>query len=171
MGLFKNLFGGAKEEAPTIVTEENTVYSPLKGTVIPLKEIGDGIFSEGILGQGCGIRPDCSVVTSPVDGTISQVAETKHAVGVTSKDGVEVLVHVGLDTVSMNGKGFTVYVKEGDSVKCGQKLLAFDRKAIAEAGFPDVTAVLITNTDDYQAVELTKTGEVETAEKITALQK
>ncbi|MCD8067576.1 MAG: PTS glucose transporter subunit IIA, partial [Lachnospiraceae bacterium] len=165
MGLFKNLFGGAKEETPTIVTEKNTVYSPLKGTVIPLKEIGDGVFSEGILGQGCGIRPEASVIVSPVDGTISQVAETKHAVGVTSKDGVEVLVHVGLDTVSMNGKGFTVYVKEGDSVKCGQKLLSFDRKAIAEAGFPDVTAVLITNTDDYQAVELTKTGEVETAEK------
>ncbi len=169
MGLFKNLFGGAKEETPTVVTEKNTVYSPLKGTVIPLAEIADGVFSEGILGQGCGIRPDCSVVTSPVDGTISQVAETKHAVGVTSKDGVEVLIHVGLDTVSMNGKGFTPHVKVGDSVKCGQKLLSFDRKAIADAGFPDVTAVLITNTDDYEAVELVKTGATEATEKLITI--
>ncbi len=169
MGLFKNLFGGAREETPTIVTEKNTVYSPLKGTVIPLAEIADGVFSERILGQGCGIRPACSVITSPVDGTISQVAETKHAVGVTSKDGVEVLIHVGLDTVSMNGKGFTPHVEVGDSVKCGQKLLSFDRKAIADAGFPDVTAVLITNTDDYEAVELLKTGATEAAEKIIAI--
>ncbi|MCD8353584.1 MAG: PTS glucose transporter subunit IIA [Clostridiales bacterium] len=166
MGFFKNLFGGAKEEAPAIVAEKNTVYSPLKGTVIPLAEIADGVFSEGILGQGCGIRPDCSVVTSPVDGTISQVADTKHAVGVTSQDGLEILIHVGLDTVAMNGKGFTPLVKEGDKVKCGQKLLSFDRKAIAAAGHPDVTAVLITNSDDYTAVELVKTGVVEATEKI-----
>lgn len=170
MGILKKIINGKKEEIPSVATEEKTVYSPLRGTVIPLKEVGDGVFSEGILGQGCGIWPDESVITSPVSGIVSQVAETKHAVGVTGNDGVEVLVHIGLDTVSMNGKGFTVYVKEGDLVKCGQKLLTFDKKAIAEAGFSDITVILITNTDNYQEVKLVRTGAVGAGEKIIVLQ-
>lgn len=119
-----------------------------------------------MLGQGCGIKPDSETVAAPFRGTITQVADTKHAVGVLSDDGVEVLIHVGIDTVSMNGSGFTAHVKVGDKVKCGQKLLTFSRKAIAEAGFPDTTAIIVTNTDDYEAVTQEKTGAVAVSEKL-----
>lgn len=170
MGFFKKLLGGAEkrstETAPSVETEKNTVYSPLDGTAITLEEIGDGVFSAGVLGQGCGIRPDSETVTAPVDGKIIQVADTKHAVGIESNDGLEILIHVGLDTVAMNGKGFTVHVKEGQEVKCGQKLLSFDRKAIAEAGYPDTTAVLITNSGNYELVELCTVGHVKSTDKL-----
>lgn len=167
MGLMKNLFGGARQEAvPTVETEKNTIYAPLNGTVISLQEIGDGVFSEGILGQGCGIKPDGETVTAPFHGTITQVADSKHAIGVESADGVEVLIHVGMDTVSMNGKSFTVHVKVGDKVKCGQKLMSFNKKAIADAGLVDTTAVIVANTDDFEHVDLLKTGPITAGEKI-----
>lgn len=145
------MFGEAKQEiiSNDIETEKNTVYVPLSGEVIMLKEIGDGVFSEGILGQGCGIKPDSETVIAPFDGTVIQVIDSKHAIILESTDGVEVLIHVGMDTVSMNGKGFTVYIKVGDKVKCGQKLMNFSKKAIADAGLVDTTAVIIVNTDDY----------------------
>ena len=170
MGFFKKLLGGTEKDnmqsAPFVETEKNTVYSPLDGTVITLKEIGDGVFSEGILGQGCGIRPDSETVTAPVDGKIIQVADTKHAIGIESREGLEILIHVGLDTVAMNGNGFTVHVKEGQEVKCGQKLLTFNKKAIADAGYPDTTAVLITNSADYTDVALCITGQVKSTDKL-----
>lgn len=169
MGFFKKLLGGtenAAENTPSVETEKNTVYSPLDGTAITLKEIGDGVFSEGVLGLGCGIRPDSDTVTAPTDGKIIQVADTKHAIGIESPDGLEILIHVGIDTVAMNGKGFTVFVKEGQQVKCGQKLLSFDKKAIAAAGYPDTTAVLITNSSDYGNVNLCVSGHVKSTEKL-----
>lgn len=170
MGFLKKLLGEAEkantEAAPAVEAEKNTVYSPLDGTAITLEEIGDGVFSAGVLGQGCGIRPDSETVTAPVDGKIIQVADTKHAVGIESSDGLEILIHVGLDTVAMNGKGFTVHVKEGQQVKCGQKLLTFDKKAIEAAGYPDTTAVLITNSGDYENVELCTVGHVKSTDKL-----
>lgn len=167
MGFLDKLFGNAKaEDMPAVQTEKNTVYAPVEGTVIPLEEIGDGVFSAGVLGQGCGIRPASRTVAAPCDGKIIQVADTKHAVGIESTDGLEILIHVGLDTVAMNGRGFTVHTALGAQVKCGQKLLTFDRKAIADAGYSDTTAVLITNSGDYQAVELCKTGAAALSEKI-----
>lgn len=167
MKLFDKILGkGKTEEQTEIPTEKNTVYSPLDGTVIPLKEIGDGIFSEGVLGPGCGIHPSSETVVAPCDGTIIQIADTKHAVGIKSRDGLEILIHVGLDTVAMNGRGFTVHTAVGEQVKCGQKLLSFDRRAISEAGYSDVTAVLIANGGDYQEVRLCRTGEVLHTEKI-----
>lgn len=141
-------------------TEKNTIYAPVSGTAITLKEINDGVFSEGVLGLGCGIVPSEGIIVAPFDGTIIQVADTKHAVGIASDDGMEVLIHVGLDTVAMNGKGFDVTVKTGDIVKCGQKLLSFDRAAIASAGYPDTTAILLTNSTDYESVDLCTTGNI-----------
>lgn len=108
-------------------------------------------------------------MVAPFHGTITQVADTKHTVGVLSDDGVEVLIHVGIDTVSMNGNGFTAHVKVGDKVKCGQKLLTFSRKAITEAGFPDTTAIIVTNTDDYEAVTQEKTGALAVSEKLISV--
>lgn len=143
---------------PTDTAAAHTLYAPLTGTVIPLEEVPDETFSAGILGQGLAIRPDEPTVYAPFDGTVIQTVDSKHAVGLRSADGMEVLIHVGIDTVDMNGQGFTLYCKEGDTVKRGQRLLTFDPKAVEAAGHPTVTVVIVTNSDDYQAVKTLKTG-------------
>lgn len=145
---------------PTDTAAPHTLYAPLTGTVIPLEEVPDETFSAGILGQGLAIQPDDPTVYAPFDGTVIQTVDSKHAVGLRSADGMEVLIHVGIDTVDMNGQGFTLHCQEGDTVKRGQRLLTFDPKAIEAAGHPTVTAVLVTNSDDYQAVKTLKTGPV-----------
>lgn len=143
---------------PTDTAAAHTLYAPLTGTVIPLEEVPDETFSAGILGQGLAIRPDDPTVYAPFDGTVIQTVDSKHAVGLRSADGMEVLIHVGIDTVDMNGQGFTLYCKEGDTVRRGQRLLTFDPKAIEAAGHPTVTVVIVTNSDDYQAVTPLKIG-------------
>lgn len=131
-----------------------TVYAPVAGTVIPNQEIPDETFAAGVLGQGVGIQPSDGIVIAPFDGEISSVTDTHHAVGVSSPDGMELLIHVGVDTVAMNGDGFTCFVQEGQQVKAGDKLIAFDRAKIAAAGHPDVVVVLVTNSDDYEALTI-----------------
>lgn len=159
MSLFKNLFA-KKEDTPAISVqaERNTVYLPIEGEVIPLAQIGDGVFSEGVLGMGCGILPQEETVYAPVSGEITQVAETKHAIGLLSEDGIEVLIHVGMDTVDMNGDGFEVLVRMGQKIRCGQPMLKFSEKKIKAAGHPTTTALVITNSDDYSQVEVLKSG-------------
>lgn len=149
-----------------IESEKAVVYQPVEGEVIPLEEINDGVFSAGIIGPGCGIRPTGGSVFAPINGVIATVADTKHAIGIVGEDGMEVLIHVGLDTVTMNGQGFSVRVHEGEQVKAGQELMTFDRDAIAEAGFSDTTAVLITNTADFEKVRLLRTGPGKVGEKL-----
>ncbi len=129
-----------------------TVLQPVKGTVIPRDQIPDDTFASGVLGDGVGVQPTDDVVVAPFDGVISSVAESQHAVGVDAND-MSVLIHVGVDTVQMNGDGFTCLVKEGDEVKAGQPLIRFDRDKIKAAGYSDTVAVLLTNSDDLQAVE------------------
>ena len=129
-----------------------TLHAPITGKYIPLEEIPDKVFSQGFLGQGCGIEPEDNTVYSPVDGEVVQVADTKHAVGILSSDGVEVLIHVGMDTVDMNGNGFTPKVKLGDKVKIGDALLEFDSDKIKAAGHPLTTALVITNSDDFTEI-------------------
>lgn len=154
-----------KENAAQIETEKEIhrepgeVKAPLKGNLIPLAEIGDGVFSEGILGKGCGIRPEEGSVYAPFTGTVATVADSKHAIGLRSDDGIELLVHVGLDTVALQGEGFSPYVKEGDRVVCGQKLMDFDLEKIAEQ-YPTVTAVIVANSDDYTEVTSGTPGNV-----------
>lgn len=160
----------AKQQEPVlgekaVPTDPGKVYAPLAGEVIPLEDIGDGVFSAGVLGQGCGIHPTGEEVYAPFDGEIILVADTKHAIGIKSNDGIEIMVHVGLDTVALNGEGFDVKVKAGDRVSCGQLLLQFDKKAIAEK-YPTVTAVLITNSAAFGTIELQKTGVVDKSESI-----
>ena len=137
-------------EAPAFVCKPGTVYAPTEGTAIPSEEIPDETFAAGVLGRGVGIQPVRGEVVAPFDGEISSVTETKHAVGVTSPDGIELLIHVGVDTVAMAGEGFTCHVQEGDTVKAGQKLITFDRDKIKQAGHPDCVVVLVTNSDDYE---------------------
>ena len=105
MGFLKNIFSNAaKETEPDVAiqTETNTIYAPFRGTVIPLEEIGDGVFSSGVLGQGIGMKPEEETVYAPFDGKIVQIAETKHAIGILSNDNVELLIHCGMDTGAMN---------------------------------------------------------------------
>lgn len=155
----------ANTQTEFVKTETGKVYAPLKGEVISLEDIGDGVFSAGVLGQGCGIHPAGEEVYAPFDGEIILVADTKHAIGIKSDDGIEIMVHVGLDTVALNGEGFDVKVKVGERVSCGQLLMQFDKKAIAEK-YPTVTAVLITNSAAFSNIELLKTGITEKSESI-----
>ncbi|MBQ3398736.1 MAG: PTS glucose transporter subunit IIA, partial [Synergistaceae bacterium] len=111
-----------------------------------------------MLGQGCGIIPDNGVVFSPVNGEVVSIADSRHAVGIKSDDGAEILIHIGLDTVAMNGKGFRPQVKEGDRLKAGQKIMEFDMAAIVTAGKSAISAFIITNSDDCKLMDF-KTGE------------
>ncbi|WP_099467107.1 PTS sugar transporter subunit IIA [Konateibacter massiliensis] len=147
-------------------TEKNCIYAPIEGEIIPLAEIADGVFSEGILGNGCGIKPAEGKMYAPFDGEVIQVADTKHAIGLLGKDGIELLIHVGMDTVSMNGKGFSPLVKTGDKVKCGQLMMDFSISDIKDAGFVTTTAVVVTNSDNYEKIETEKLGQVQKLEKI-----
>lgn len=145
------------------------IVAPIEGNAISLEEVGDGVFSEGMLGKGVAIEPTVGRAVSPVDGTVSTVFETKHAVGLTSDNGVEVLIHIGLDTVKLNGKYFSAHVKAGDKVKAGDLLVEFDIEKIKEAGYPAVTPVIITNTDSYEDVEAVAKGAVKEKDKLVSV--
>ncbi len=159
--------GTEKESVDEEKETEAVIYAPLTGKVISREEIPDETFAAGILGDGVGIEPSVGEVTAPCDGEISTVAETKHAIGITGPAGMELLIHVGIDTVNMKGDGFAVLVSEGDKVKKGQKLLTFDMEKIRAAGYSTTTAVLLTNSDDYAAMTVERTGAVEAGEMIT----
>ena len=142
-------------EVPTVSVircAAGQVLQPVKGTVIARDQIPDETFASGVLGDGVGIQPADDKVVAPFDGTISSVAESQHAVGIEA-NGMEMLIHVGVDTVNMKGDGFTCLVKEGDAVKAGQPLIIFDRAKIKAAGYSDTVAVLLTNSDDLEGVE------------------
>ena len=149
---------------------EKALFAPLKGNVINREEIPDETFASGVLGNGVGIEPEIGEVVAPFDGEISTVADTRHAVGITGPGEMEVLIHVGIDTVSMKGDGFEVFVSEGEQVKAGQKLLAFDISKIKAAGYSTTTAVLLTNSDDYPDFKVLKTGKVDKMEKIITIE-
>lgn len=139
----------------TIETQaDEFIAVPMEGKIIPLEEIPDPVFSGGIMGTGVGIEPTTGVVTAPFDGTVILVADSKHAIGLKSKGGVEVLIHVGLETVGLGGKPFTVHVSQGDQVSKGQLLIEADLEAIKGEGLPTVTPVVVTNTADFKQVEV-----------------
>ena len=130
------------------------VKSPAVGTLVPQDQIPDATFASGVLGAGLGITPSKGIVVAPIDGTISTVAESKHAIGISTDSGLELLIHVGVDTVQMNGDGFTPAVAEGDTVKAGDLLLNFDIDKIHKAGYADTVVFLLTNSDDYNDVKV-----------------
>ena len=135
------------------ITEgEALVLSPITGKVVSLKQVNDVTFSEEIMGKGAAIIPTEGRAVSPVDGVISAIFETKHAIGLTADNGTEILIHIGLDTVKLGGKHFTAHVKSGDRVKSGDLLVEFDIKAIQEEGYEIITPVLVTNVDRYNDV-------------------
>jgi glucose-specific phosphotransferase system IIA component len=122
--------------------------------VISLKEVKDEAFSSETLGKGCAIIPSEGIIVAPVDGTISTLPSSMHAVGITTADGSDVLIHVGMNTVELNGKHYTAKVKEGDSVKKGDVLIVFDLEAIKAAGYDTTTPVIICNADDFANIDL-----------------
>ena len=136
MGFFDKLFGGKSKDENTakFTNQSKTVLTPLQGKVLAQADIPDETFAQGILGPGCGIEPTGDTVYAPFDGTVTQIATTLHAVGITSNDGIELLIHVGMDTVDMKGQGFTVLVKENQKVTAGTPLLKVDLDAIRAAG-------------------------------------
>lgn len=145
-----------------IEVKAETLVSPIKGEVRPLAVIKDEAFSSGALGKGIAIEPSEGKVVSPVDGVLTTLFPTGHAVGITSDNGAEILIHIGMDTVELGGKHFTTRAKQGDRVKAGQVLVEFDIKAIKEAGYSLTTPVIVTNSDNYADV-------VETDKKSIAL--
>lgn len=172
MGLLNNLFGKkdeVQEKHTERITEVNTIYAPLDGQAISLEDFPDEVMRAEVLGKGCGIIPNEECVKAPFEGEIIQVADTKHAVGIKSLDGIELLIHIGVDTVEMNGKGFQTFVKVGDTVSLGQKLIAFSREEIRKAGYIDAVAMIITNSDDYQEVNLEVKGNVTCGNRIMAV--
>ena len=151
------------EAAPEVKVEKDTVYAPVEGNVIAREEIKDETFAAGVLGDGVGIEPVVGEVVAPFNGTVSALFDTKHAIGLTSSDGIELLIHVGINTVELGGKHFKAYVNTGDQVKAGQKLVSFDIPAIKKAGYDVTTAVLVSNRDH---VTVLKTGPAKKMEKL-----
>ncbi|HER5798068.1 TPA: PTS beta-glucoside transporter subunit IIBCA [Streptococcus pyogenes] len=139
---------------------EETLYSPLNGTVVDLSAVSDPVFSSGAMGQGLAIKPEDNTLYSPVDGKVEIVFETGHAYAITSSQGAEVLLHIGIDTVSMAGDGFEPLVAVGQAVKKGDLLGHFDPSKIAEAGLDDTTMMIVTNSADYQSVDILAQGHV-----------
>lgn len=163
----------AEDPAPAIEssstetgTAEPVVYAPVAGTVVAREDIPDETFAAGILGDGVGIEPEKGEVVAPFDGVISSTTDTFHAVGISGPADMELLIHVGVNTVEMKGEGFTLHVKEGDRVKKGQKLITFDIAKIKAAGHPATTAVLVTNREDYDAFTIEAVQKVAAGAKL-----
>ena len=143
MGLFDKLFGKKEEINP------NHVYAPMAGEAVAISEVPDPTFSSGMMGNGIAIQPVSGKVCSPVNGTVDTMFETGHAVSLISDSGIEILIHVGLETVGLNGAPFQVKCKNGQKVKKGDILMIADLEAIKAAGLPTITPVLVCNSDDY----------------------
>ncbi|NME45327.1 PTS transporter subunit EIIC [Faecalicoccus pleomorphus] len=163
----------AKDLLPENETVEDTsngimrpveIASPLDGKEIALKDVDDEVFASGVTGKGIAIIPENNTVLSPADGTVSVLFPSKHAVGITTKEGIEILVHIGLNTVMLNGEGFTTFVKQGDQVKKGQKLLAFDKDFIKSKGCSLQSPLIITNADQFKDILIETKTEIRTGD-------
>lgn len=159
----------SKEEIKIDKAGENDVLAPLSGTVLPLENVPDATFSSGLLGQGVAIIPNDNRVIAPFDGEVASLFQTKHAIGILSESGVEVLIHVGIDTVKLDGQYFIAHVKAGDKVRAGDLLLEFDRQAIRNAGYDLATPVIISNSDDYRAIEIANTSSITMGTRLLTL--
>ena len=155
--------------------KENTgieIGSPVNGKAVALKEVSDPTCGEEILGKGAAVIPSDGNIYAPADGTLDMVFDTLHAVSMTTADGVELLVHIGLDTVALKGEHFTAHKASGDSVKKGDLLISVDLDAVKAAGYDVITPVIVCNTSDYQSVEAVMTGsEVKAGDTILKLKK
>ncbi len=171
------IFGYEKKKEEEIKPEQTTpvppardkkmaVASPIEGTLLPLADVPDPVFSSGAMGKGVGIEPTIGRAVAPFDGTVTMIFPTSHAIGLTSNDGVEVLIHIGLDTVQLEGKHFTAHVENGQAVNQGDILVEFDIAGIKEAGYKVTTPVIVTNTTNYLDVIADEPKEVVSGQSI-----
>lgn len=148
----------AKPESIGKAGTKYTIHNPIEGTIVPLNEVNDGVFSEGMLGEGVAIEPKVGRVVSPINGTVSMVFETKHAIGLTDDNGAELLIHVGIDTTKLNGAHYTTHVVDGQDVKVGDLLVEFDMEEIKKAGYRLITPIIVTNSSEYSKIEVVGSG-------------
>ena len=159
----------AAPAVPAAAAKDTVLAACLTGTVVPLAEVKDEAFASGALGDGIAIEPTDGELVAPADGEISSTFETHHAVGMTTADGAELLMHIGIDTVKLGGKHFTYLVNEGDKVKKGQPLIRFELEAIKAEGYPVTTPLIVCNTDDYAAVAAKASGTVKQGDALLEL--
>lgn len=159
----------AAPAAPAAAAKDTVLAACLTGTVVPLAEVKDEAFASGALGDGIAIEPAVGELVAPADGEISSTFDTHHAVGMTTVDGAELLMHIGIDTVKLGGKHFTYLVKEGDKVRKGQPLIRFDIEAIKAEGYPVTTPLIVCNTDEYAAVTPKASGTVKQGDALLEL--
>lgn len=162
--MFKNLFGKKEEPADKLLE----IKSPMNGRYVKIEDIPDPVFSEKMMGEGFGIEPSDGEVVSPVDGEVMQVFPTNHAVGIKAENGIELLIHIGLETVAMDGRGFTGHVSEGDRVKAGDRLVSFDMDLVTQEADSTISPVIITNSDALQSFDVLETGEVAGGQTVVA---
>ena len=151
------------EEEPAEIPEGAVAHllgAPVSGHIRVLSQIEDPVFSSEVLGKGCAIEPSVGEIAAPADGVVEQLAETQHAVSLRCDNGLDVLIHVGMETVELKGKGYEPHVQVGDHVKKGQLLFRFDMQAIAAAGYALTTPVIVTNSDSFARVETLASGKV-----------
>ena len=161
--MFKNLFGKKND-----VDKEIEITSPLNGKYVKLEDIPDPVFAEKMMGEGFGVDPTDGEVVAPVAGTVMQVFPTNHAVGIKTNNGLEVLIHIGLETVAMEGKGFEGHVSEGDKVEKGDKLVTFDMDLVKSEANSTISPVIITNSDVLDSFDLKEVTDVDRADTIVA---
>ena len=166
MGFFSKLFGKPEEKA-----NPNHLYAPMAGAAVPITEVPDPTFAEGLLGDGIAIIPTDGKVCAPCDGTVTTMFDTGHAVCLNTESGAELLIHVGLETVGLKGVPFDVKVANGDTVKKGQVLMIADLEAIKAAGLPTITPVLVCNSADYTTFNTTTGKNVTNADVVIELGK
>ncbi|AQX54250.1 PTS glucose transporter subunit IIA [Priestia flexa] len=153
--MFKKLFGGKTKSKETLVT------APMTGKILPLEQVPDPVFSQKMMGDGFAIEPTDGQVVSPVAGEVVQLFHTKHAVGLKTEAGTEVLIHIGLETVAMEGEGFEAHIQAGDKVEVGTPLITFDLPLVTEKAKSIITPVVITNSDAADSFEIVASGDVQ----------
>ncbi|GED73002.1 glucose-specific phosphotransferase enzyme IIA component [Brevibacillus reuszeri] len=139
--MLRSLFSRKKQQ------QEVSFLAPLTGAIVPLSEVPDPVFAQQVVGDGVAILPTEGLLLSPIDGKVTHLFPTHHAIGLTTDSGLEILMHIGIDTVKLKGQGFTPFVAVGDQIKAGDKLIQFDTNILQEAGCPIVTPIVITNGD------------------------
>ena len=167
MGLFdklKSLVSDDKKDTETI-----EIVAPLSGEIVNIEDVPDVVFAEKIVGDGIAIKPTGNKMVAPVDGTIGKIFETNHAFSIESDSGIELLIHVGIDTVKLDGVPFTAHVKEGDRVQAGDLLIEFDRQAILDAGYDLASPIIISNSDDCREIDTVASSAVEAGQPLLSV--
>lgn len=168
MNLFDKFFKSKTKESGE---SSIMVGASADGTIVKMQDIPDEVFAEGILGTCCGIEPVEGKVYAPIAGGIVQLADTLHAIGIAGDNGVEILIHVGINTVAMNGDGFSTLIKEGAHVEKGQLLMTVDLEKIRAAGYPPLIITIVTNTGEFSSVDLVASGSIKAAEDVLKVKK